>query len=405
MSIFSNFFKKEAPLLGLQGSGGALGFLAGGGAAGLNYFGDGSDGSLSTTGNVTYTVQNKSGSYDGDTVVKQYSSLTVNSGHTITVDQPCRGLVIYVKGDCTINGTISMSQKGGKSNPTLNGGSDNSTVNASGLRWIFETETPNGDSLTISPNLYAGCGNLLRSVGGSANDIADGTIMSIARDGSGQPGRPNGDSAGFNGTAWSFPNNYTVGSGAGGGGSSLQNYQPYPGSAGGGGLGGCFGGGSGGGAAGGPDWPGNPIPGGENYGGAGGNAYVGAGGAPAYGAGGVGNPPGSNGGGTPSPVTTYGTGVGGMIVLIVGGTLTLGASASVQSMGVRGSQVNAPATYRMQGGGSGGGNVMVVAQGFSGVSAGNHVGADPTGKVTAAGGSGNPGGNGGSGGVLIAQVL
>ena len=31
MSIFGNFFKKEAPLLGLQGSGGGLGFLAGGG--------------------------------------------------------------------------------------------------------------------------------------------------------------------------------------------------------------------------------------------------------------------------------------------------------------------------------------------------------------------------------------
>ena len=33
MSIFSNFFKKEAPLLGLQGSGGGLGFLAGGSGA------------------------------------------------------------------------------------------------------------------------------------------------------------------------------------------------------------------------------------------------------------------------------------------------------------------------------------------------------------------------------------
>ena len=32
MSIFSDFFKKEAPLLGLQGSGGGLGFLAGGGS-------------------------------------------------------------------------------------------------------------------------------------------------------------------------------------------------------------------------------------------------------------------------------------------------------------------------------------------------------------------------------------
>ena len=34
MSIFSDFFKKEAPLLGLQGSGGGLGFLAGGGGGG-----------------------------------------------------------------------------------------------------------------------------------------------------------------------------------------------------------------------------------------------------------------------------------------------------------------------------------------------------------------------------------
>ena len=35
MSIFSNFFKKEAPLLGLQGSGGGLGFLAGGSGGGV----------------------------------------------------------------------------------------------------------------------------------------------------------------------------------------------------------------------------------------------------------------------------------------------------------------------------------------------------------------------------------
>ena len=396
--------KKEKPFLGMAGMGGGVVSKLLGVIPSLNYFGDGSDGSLSTTGNVTYTVQNKSGSFDGDTVVLQYSSLTVNSGHTITVDQPCRGLVIYVKGNCTINGTISMTQKGGKSDPTLTGGSDSSAVSPLGLRWIFQTETPNGDSLSISPNLYAGCGNLLRNVGGSATDITDGTIMSIARVGSGQPSRPGGDSAGFNGTAWSFPNNYTVGSGSGGGGSSLQNGSPYPGTAGAGGLGGCFGGGAGGGAAGGPPWPGN-RPDGGNYGGAGADAYVGTSYAPAYGAGGVGNPNGNPGGGSPAPVTDYGTGVGGMIVLIVGGTLTLGASASIQARGVRGSTVGATVSYPRHGGGSGGGNIMVIAKQFSGVSAGNHVGADPTGKVTAAGGSGNPGGNGGSGGVLIAQVL
>ena len=370
-----------------------------------NYFGDGSDGVLSTSGNVTYTVSNKSGSYDGDTVVLQYSSLTVNTGHTLTVDQPCRGLVIYVDGNCTINGTINMTSKGGKSDPTLSGGSDSSTVSPLGLRWIFKTPAPNGDSLTISPNLYAGCGNLLRSVAGSATPISDGTIMGISRDGYGQPARPNGDSAGFNGVSWTFTNPFIIGSGSGGGGSSLQNGTGYPGSAGEGGLGGCFSGGAGGGAAGGPPWPGTLLPGGGNYGGAGGAAYVGTSYAPAYGAGGVGNPPGANGGGTPSPVTSYGTGVGGMIVLIVGGTLTLGASASIQAKGIRGQTVNPPASYRKQGGASGGGNILIVAKSFSGATAGSYVGADPTSKIDAGGGSGNPGGNGGSGGVLLAEVL
>ena len=48
-----------------------------------NYFGDDSDGALSTSGNVTYTVANASG-YDGDMVLKQYTDLTINAGHTVT---------------------------------------------------------------------------------------------------------------------------------------------------------------------------------------------------------------------------------------------------------------------------------------------------------------------------------
>jgi len=46
MSIFGDFFKKEAPLLGLQGSGGGLGFLAGRGGA---------RGTLSGSGGAVYT--------------------------------------------------------------------------------------------------------------------------------------------------------------------------------------------------------------------------------------------------------------------------------------------------------------------------------------------------------------
>ena len=46
--------------------------------------------------NVTYTVPNKNGSYDGDMVVKQYNSMIIDTGDTVTVDQPNRGLFILV---------------------------------------------------------------------------------------------------------------------------------------------------------------------------------------------------------------------------------------------------------------------------------------------------------------------
>ena len=102
-----------------------------------NYFGDGSDGALSTSGNVSHTVQNKSGSYDGDMLVKQYSSLTINSGHLMTTDQPCRGMLIYVTGNCTINGTLSMTARGPSANPTTSGASDSNAVNSNGLQLAF----------------------------------------------------------------------------------------------------------------------------------------------------------------------------------------------------------------------------------------------------------------------------
>ena len=67
MSIFNNFFKKEAPLLGLQGLGGGLGFLAGGGSASIVKASGGDvDGlepgngyayhTFTTLGNGTFTV-------------------------------------------------------------------------------------------------------------------------------------------------------------------------------------------------------------------------------------------------------------------------------------------------------------------------------------------------------------
>lgn len=76
------------------------------------YFGTGVDGDLSTTGNVTYTSI-----LDGDYVTKNYINLTVNAGHTVTVSQRCKGLVIFAE-NLTVNGTITMKAKGGNIIPT-----------------------------------------------------------------------------------------------------------------------------------------------------------------------------------------------------------------------------------------------------------------------------------------------
>ena len=67
----------------------------------MNFWGNGSDGALTTSGNISFgSVQ------DGDVVVKQFTNFTINAGHTVTTSNRCRGLVIYVNGDCTINGTL-----------------------------------------------------------------------------------------------------------------------------------------------------------------------------------------------------------------------------------------------------------------------------------------------------------
>ena len=113
--------------------------------------------------NVTYTVPNKNGSYDGDMVVKQYTSVNIDAGDTVTVDQPNRGLFILVKGDCTINGTLSMTSKGGYINPTSSGGSDNNAVDSNGLRFPFLT-SGGSSSLTAANTLLNGCGTTARSV-------------------------------------------------------------------------------------------------------------------------------------------------------------------------------------------------------------------------------------------------
>ncbi len=83
---------------------------AGGISDAIDGFGTGSDGAFNSVDDVTFSIE----SDDTYSVIKQYSSFTLNTGHTLTVDKRCRGLFIFVRGDVEINGTIDMSGKGGK---------------------------------------------------------------------------------------------------------------------------------------------------------------------------------------------------------------------------------------------------------------------------------------------------
>ena len=73
-----------------------------------NYFGTGVDGdvTLSSSAQISSSFNN---SLDGDFVVKNYKSLTINSGVTLLPLKRCRGLIIYCTGDLTVNGSISAT--------------------------------------------------------------------------------------------------------------------------------------------------------------------------------------------------------------------------------------------------------------------------------------------------------
>ena len=321
-----------------------------------NYFGDESDGAVTTSGDVTYTVLNKVGSYDGDMVVKQFSALTISTGDTITVDQQNRGMFIYVTGDCTINGTLSMTRKGGHCDPTASGGSDSNTVGASGLQLGLRTAS-GSETFTNDGTGFDGSGTAVRTAIANEADLAgDGTIYSMVRTGSG------GGAAGATGAA-------AIGTGGGGG--------PA------GGGGGCFSGGAGAGGV--YNAPARP---GAAYGGAGGDGY---GGSDLNG--GSGNPGGTGyGGGEPGQV-----GVGGIIWLVVKGNITVGASGKIECIGGYAGHDQAAGTGGNGGGGSGGGAIQILHGGTY----------TNNGTVTAAGGIGPAsfgGGTAGAGGINSAQV-
>ena len=146
-----------------------------------SFVGTGLDGALVTSGGVSHVVQNKVGLYDGDMVVKQYSSLTITAGNTMTVDQPSRGMLIYVQGNCVINGALSMKGKGPAANPTISGGSDGNPVSINGLQIPFVTSSNTG-TLAGSIALFNGCGLAARlAIANHTSSIS--TTITITRTG------------------------------------------------------------------------------------------------------------------------------------------------------------------------------------------------------------------------------
>ena len=358
------------------------------GTTAVNYFGDSSDGALTTSGNVTHTVQNKSGSYDGDMVVKQYSSLTISAGHTMTTDQPCRGMFIYVKGDCTINGALSSSAIGALADPTASGGSDSNAVSVSGIQYGALT-SGGSSSLTMDGTTFNGCGTAIRTaIANQTNPSSNGTIWTIGRagvaGGAAVSTSGGGDTDGNNGSAGG------TGQSGGGGSGGIWRHGAASGTSqsGAGTAGTCFSGGSaGGGSASNQDDAACTAGSGVTNGGAGG-AGCDVGGGSEGGGGGSGNP-----GGAGSSGGAAGTnGTGGILFLVVGGDLTIGAAGTIQANGSAGGGGGSSVGG---GGGSGGGNTVVLYGGTL----------SNSGAISATGGSGGTaGGDGGDGGNGSAQT-
>ena len=359
-----------------------------------NYFGDDSDGAVTISTDTNETVLNKSGSYDGDMLVKNYSSLTIDVTKTLTLDQPARGMLVYVSGNCVINGTLSMTARGALANPTVAGGSDSSAVSATGLRLpLLKT----GSTDTLAAADFAGAGNAaVAAVANHAAISGNGKIYTVGRAGGagGASSTISGSGAAFNvgvaGTA-------TLSAGGGGaGGGYSEGPALYIG---GGATGTAFSGGPGGGGGYASSGGMTTATDGTAYGGAGGN---GGGTAPVYGvkAGGAGNPGGTSAGGASMNGLD---GTGGLLILMVGGDLTIGASGSIEAGGaVGGDSLPGGHGGLGGGGGSGGGKLLTLYAGTL----------SNSGSIAAAGGAGGYAGgvdgrhgNAGGAGHVVTEVI
>lgn len=318
-----------------------------------NDFGNGSDGSVTISSNTNW--ENNTAADDTGYVLKQFTSLTINSGQTVSANHRSQIMVVKVSGNCTINGTLTMTGKAANSTPI----SDQ-------LYKLFQLNLIN-EIIRLDPKIP-----LVAAAGGA------------------------GGITGFNSNGSNGSDGMTGGGGGGAGGDS--GTVSHLGLGGNGSFGSCFGGGSGGGAGSNTAVPHDATAGG-NYSGAGGNAGIG----PAGSSGGNGSPNGSNS--SPGANITFGSpsgGPGGVILLMVGGNLTVGGSGIISCNGGSSASVNdSGGTVRAAtGGASGGGCIIIGYAGSLTLTAGYSITANGGIAGLATGGfSNNNGGNGGNGSI------
>ena len=346
-----------------------------------NYFGTGADGNCTVSSSAQISSSTSPAGLNntlyGNTIVKNFQNLTINNGVLFSPLQACRGLVIYCTGDLTVNGTISMTGKGGG----------------------------------VGNKIAAPLG--IASSTDSRYDLVDATLYfnNFSSSASGGRGIPTHWNWAPSGSVW-FSNfkirvplsgsaaGGTAGSGAGGagifscGGGGAGGNSPYNGSwiGGNGGRGTIFSGGGGG--AGGGDGGGFPTA------------------TQVFEVGGTGN--GGAGGGAGSPLGVYvpswaptvagtagGDGVGGLLLLIVRGNITINGTVSNNGRnGGNGGYTNS-AVQCGGGGGSGGGRTLIIYGGTYTNSGTVVVNGGSGGSGYGAGGSG---GSGGAGAITLRKI-
>ena len=367
-----------------------------------NYYGNGSDGAVVISADTQLVVPNKNGSYDGDYVVKQYTSLTINSGTTLTTDQPCKGLFIYVQGNCTINGTLSMRGRGAAADP-------DSFLGANGIRYAVRTSA--GNSATLAASEFTGCGSSIITAVANQPGTLGRRIVQIPKrtsnGGASVSGSISSNIAGNAGSAGSNSGTDTLVLSPGGGGSggvySDTNSCNSNGSgitSGRGGNATAFSGGTGGGGKMSGTGVSGAVPAqGNDNGGEGGEGGNGHCGGVHSTTAGVGNPGGwdqygsINQSGYVQNRYRADSGTGGVVWLIVGGTLTINGTVDVRGVDNTNynSSRNTGGVYGGGGGSGGGLAILMYRQGYS--LAGNVFINGGSGYTAVDAGAGAPGGN------------